>query len=193
MKSCSEEGCHKNIIARGLCTNHYAKWRYANDPDYREKTKERNLARRARPGEKERERARSKHRYDNDEAYRETLRKRHASRYERPEVRHKARDNALRKKGFTSALFDLLLERQSGACAICARAVERTRRVHNSAYADHCHETGKARGVLCMICNTSLGLYEKHLRGTKVSVPVFDAYLADWPTSSLSPQHAERH
>lgn len=49
---------------------------------------------------------------------------------------------------------DDLLKSQSYSCAICGDALSFDGR---SACLDHCHNTGEVRGVLCTLCNTSLG------------------------------------
>lgn len=48
-------------------------------------------------------------------------------------------------------LFDRLYEVQKGLCAICKRIS------HRALCADHCHETGKYRELLCFKCNMALG------------------------------------
>ena len=44
---------------------------------------------------------------------------------------------------------------QQGRCKICDRQTGRLD-------LDHCHKTGKLRGLLCVRCNTLLGKYEKN-------------------------------
>ena len=64
--------------------------------------------------------------------------------------------------GITLADYNAMFERQGGVCAIC-RGPQKTksgRLTHLSV--DHCHESGKVRGLLCMACNHLLGRYEKH-------------------------------
>lgn len=49
---------------------------------------------------------------------------------------------------------------QGGACAICRRpfAVENQPGMHaDNCVVDHCHRTGKVRGLLCPHCNLGLG------------------------------------
>lgn len=59
--------------------------------------------------------------------------------------------------GFSPAYFAAALESQGFACAICKRdfLLLAKQQVH----ADHCHVTGRPRGVLCQVCNTGLGKF----------------------------------
>lgn len=59
-------------------------------------------------------------------------------------------DYSYKKYGMTTGEFQAMSDEQSGACVIC-RAVKKL-------CVDHCHETGKIRGLLCRSCNVSLGL-----------------------------------
>lgn len=52
----------------------------------------------------------------------------------------------------TPEQFATLLEQQDGACAICNKVP------HSTLHVDHCHTTGKVRGLLCSTCNTGLGM-----------------------------------
>ena len=45
--------------------------------------------------------------------------------------------------------YDRLVASQNGQCAICAAVTKLC--------VDHCHETGKVRGLLCLTCNTGIG------------------------------------
>lgn len=53
--------------------------------------------------------------------------------------------------GLSADQYFALLRKQDGACAYCKREVDYALRV------DHCHETGRVRGLLCIQCNGSLG------------------------------------
>lgn len=53
------------------------------------------------------------------------------------------------------------LERQNYCCAICKTKGFKMRETHKSTLnLDHCHETGKVRGLLCHNCNRALGLLQ---------------------------------
>lgn len=54
-------------------------------------------------------------------------------------------------------------EKQNGLCAICKQKETRTITGRNEPTLlaiDHCHQTGKFRGLLCFRCNSSMGKYE---------------------------------
>ena len=59
--------------------------------------------------------------------------------------------------GITPEQYEDMLQTQGGACAIC-RAKKPGGRT-KLFFIDHCHNTGKVRGLLCMRCNTGLGLF----------------------------------
>lgn len=57
-----------------------------------------------------------------------------------------------------------MFEEQAGCCKICKR--------HQSEFKkrldfDHCHETGKSRGLLCNQCNQALGLMKDNKENIK--------------------------
>ena len=57
--------------------------------------------------------------------------------------------------GITQAQLEALIERQHGFCAICGGPPNGPgTRLH----IDHCHDTGRIRGMLCAKCNTMIGL-----------------------------------
>ena len=59
--------------------------------------------------------------------------------------------------GLTEADYDRMWQQQSGCCAICARELVRTG--EGSCNIDHCHSTGRVRGLLCRACNRGLGMF----------------------------------
>lgn len=56
--------------------------------------------------------------------------------------------------GMTPGDFDRMVEAQNGVCAICNSPPGR----HPHLCIDHCHKTGKVRGLLCHKCNMVLGV-----------------------------------
>lgn len=68
------------------------------------------------------------------------------------------RRNSLRDNfGMTLPDYDALLEKQGFKCAICASPSSK-RNDGKVFCVDHCHETGRIRGLLCHPCNVALGL-----------------------------------
>ena len=56
--------------------------------------------------------------------------------------------------GLTPAAYDAMVVAQGGVCAICRRPPSgRWPTLH----IDHCHQTGRVRGLLCFPCNAGLG------------------------------------
>jgi uncharacterized OB-fold protein len=60
------------------------------------------------------------------------------------------------KYGITRDDYRQAWRRQGGKCAICCQP-ERTKRNHLLSV-DHCHKTGRFRGLLCSHCNRAVGL-----------------------------------
>ncbi len=68
-----------------------------------------------------------------------------------------------RKYGITLADYNAMFEKQNGKCAICGSSA--AGKVGQHFAVDHCHKTGKFRGLLCINCNGRLGWYEQHQSG----------------------------
>jgi hypothetical protein len=54
-----------------------------------------------------------------------------------------------RQYGITEAERDAMVASQMGLCVICLKAP--------AVHVDHCHQTGRVRGVLCFNCNSAIG------------------------------------
>ncbi len=67
--------------------------------------------------------------------------------------------NNMQSYGITGPARTALWEGQGRKCKVCSIAVEFYREgpMDRRACVDHCHETGKIRGVLCSTCNLVLG------------------------------------
>jgi hypothetical protein len=70
-------------------------------------------------------------------------------------VRERLRNANRLKNGFTPELFESILISQNYKCALCFSEI------NISSHADHNHDTGSPRGILCHNCNTTLGKVEK--------------------------------
>lgn len=71
----------------------------------------------------------------------------------------------LRKKfGISFEEYQNMMTEQNEVCKLCAkpesRVDHRTKKVTSLAV-DHCHTSGKVRGLLCSSCNTALGLLKE--------------------------------
>lgn len=72
-------------------------------------------------------------------------------------------DNAYYKRtyGITKHDFDSMWELQGGKCALCGTTGFLMRSHHRKKLVvDHCHKTGRVRGLLCHNCNRALGLFQ---------------------------------
>ena len=55
--------------------------------------------------------------------------------------------------GMTYDLYEQMLIDQNNKCAICNLEHTNIKKLH----VDHCHNTGKVRGLLCSNCNNGMG------------------------------------
>lgn len=65
------------------------------------------------------------------------------------------------KYGISQEEYFELFWKQNGTCAICREKETAINSSNNKVQAlavDHCHETGKIRGLLCRRCNQGIGL-----------------------------------
>ena len=62
-----------------------------------------------------------------------------------------------RQYGITVEDYDRMLEAQGGGCAVCDVKEPGGRTKYFAV--DHCHGTGRVRGLLCTKCNRGLGLF----------------------------------
>lgn len=88
-------------------------------------------------------------------AYRKRLRRNRRLYAADPAIRRAAADKArVSKYGLTNAEFDTMVRDQAGRCRSCDDPMgPGPRQLH----VDHCHFTGRVRGLLCGGCNTALG------------------------------------
>ena len=88
-------------------------------------------------------------------------------RTERPErySYNQRKANLLAKYGMDLESFEVMWSGQNGKCALCD--VELTTMLYGAgakntsttACVDHCHSSGKVRGLLCALCNKALGMF----------------------------------
>jgi len=124
-------------------SNEKRRKRYADDVEYRETVKGAN--RRYKATHKEEINESRRRSYATDPEYRARCIASHAK---------GRRANSLKfRYGISLREYELRLALQNGACAICRKKPKGLLCV------DHCHLTGKVRGLLCSKCNSALGFY----------------------------------
>jgi hypothetical protein len=147
----------------------YKDWkrkRYAEDPEFRERTRAYNRAYHA--AHKDEINALRRRKWVEDPRRKEQHR-----RYRRKTRR---KDTLKYYYGISPNDYDRLFARQRGSCAICRERPAKTLCI------DHCHATGKVRGLLCRRCNLGLG----HLDDSPSLVSAALAYLAGSHDAALA-------
>lgn len=74
---------------------------------------------------------------------------------------NKRKFNLAKNYGLTVADYNALLRAQGGVCAVCGKGEPNAHGRTGKQFAlavDHCHETGRVRGLLCQKCNRAIGL-----------------------------------
>ena len=74
------------------------------------------------------------------------------------DIIRKARADKGYLKGFSFGEIDAIYTASKGLCAICGNPP--TGRKH---HLDHCHGSGKLRGILCHNCNVGLGHFKDNV------------------------------
>ena len=66
-----------------------------------------------------------------------------------------------KRYGITIDDYDAMFQQQGGVCAICGKPEIKTNQYGVKRLSvDHCHKTKRVRGLLCVVCNTRLGVLE---------------------------------
>jgi hypothetical protein len=129
---CSVEGCDDRQSAKGYCPKHYQRWRRTGNPLQ------------AAPWTPRLERLPHGHGLSDEE-----MRLRHRSR------------TLIATYGISHQEFVTMTEAQAGRCALCGEKPAGEGRGDKWLHVDHCHSTGRVRGLLCFVCNTTVGATEK--------------------------------
>lgn len=161
MSKCSVEDCNGVVRGRGFCNKHYYRmYRHGSlelPKTKREKLVERGQSHCPKCGQI---RDISEFNKDKSTAFGVAIYCKHCNKVD-SKIRY--RDNKdkfqayglKRKFGLTVEQFQNLLGAQGNVCAICASTFKPNKRPS----VDHCHKTGKVRGILCDPCNQGLGKF----------------------------------
>lgn len=131
---CTEDGCSEPVKSKGLCKLHYQRLLRHGHTRYRDRKKPPKFC--SEPA---------------CENVMYALGMCHA---------HYSRTRKAEERG---ANLEALMKKQNGLCAICQKPEKSTDGLsgkRRSLAIDHCHETGRARGLLCSSCNRGLGLFQ---------------------------------
>lgn len=88
-----------------------------------------------------------------------------AARWRRDNQRNIKHHHLLSRYGIGIDEYDALYEKVGGKCQICAAPIAHivgNAKPGDKACLDHCHDSGKVRGLLCHYCNRSLAFFEKY-------------------------------
>ena len=86
-----------------------------------------------------------------------------------------SRKGLLSKYGISDTEYNEILKSQNDVCAICFKKETRNRTKNLSI--DHCHKTGKVRGLLCAKCNSALGHFEDNIENMKNAINYLNLYI----------------
>lgn len=85
-----------------------------------------------------------------------------------------------RTYGLTVEDVKAMLEQQGGNCATCVRPLM------GKPHVDHCHTSGKVRGLLCGSCNRALGLVRDQVDVLSRMIDYLQAHDPETPTRAAS-------
>lgn len=79
------------------------------------------------------------------------------------------------KYGLTPEAYEDLLKLQNGVCAICDKEENMSNQYSKRRLVvDHCHTTGRIRGLLCGRCNAAIGLMFEDITFLQKAVKYLD-------------------
>ena len=96
--------------------------------------------------------------------------KRHSNNYQnwrKNNLEHANDLDRLRSYGLPKGRYTKILTLQKNCCAICKTNTPAPKKTF---CVDHCHKTGKVRGLLCLNCNTMLGHAKDDVERLKAAI-----------------------
>jgi hypothetical protein len=102
----------------------------------------------------------------------------YAKKHWQEKIQPKSRGYRLKHRyGLAQEDFDALYKEQGGGCAICRVALEQNGNgFSGGANVDHCHSTGKIRGLLCGLCNSGLGKFKDDTDNLAAAIVYLERY-----------------
>jgi hypothetical protein len=86
----------------------------------------------------------------------------------------KAHNNSLEKRvkkfGISVEQYNEFVEKQNNCCAICGTHKDNFTGRGSNFHIDHCHTSGKVRGLLCNNCNTGLGQFKDNAESLQSAI-----------------------
>ncbi len=151
---CRQKYCKTHAVAAYIEKN--CEW--GKDPEIRARQNEYRRERRKDPEFRARLNERLRERREKDPEYRARQNEQARERNNKdPEIRaQKNERDRERRKGAPPGTIKRLLKAQKGKCDICKTLEHDAPKKRFSL--DHCHATGKIRGLLCNHCNAKLGM-----------------------------------
>lgn len=93
---------------------------------------------------------------------------------------YRRQDAIKRKYGLSWEEYILLYEKCNGLCEICEKPLSLLLdEEKQTAFVDHCHTTGKVRGLLCLKCNMGLGAFNDSRLHLGKALDYLDKYDVD--------------
>lgn len=78
----------------------------------------------------------------------------------------------MNKYGITPEIYEQERIKQNYSCKLCG--IHENSEKHNRLHVDHCHTTGKYRGLLCGPCNRALGLLKDNIQTIQNAIKYLD-------------------
>jgi hypothetical protein len=155
MKLCTVEDCGKPFEAKGLCRNHYRQMRRTGKVILRplqvdcQQCKKQFEPRKYGP--------------IRDICY-ECFKENERIRVRQYGAEYHKNNGLMKVYGLTIENYKTMLDSQGHVCAICGKAADGMGAKLRNLCVDHCHITGKIRGLLCTKCNSGLGHFKDNIQ-----------------------------
>ena len=111
--------------------------------------------------------ATAKYRTQNPEIYRKA-----SSKYWNKSSETKRHNAWLKRYGLSKEEYEIMFNKQDGLCLICKKQCSSGQNLS----VDHCHKTGKIRGLLCKKCNSALGMLDDNIKYFQAAILYLKSY-----------------